>query len=208
MRIKKKDVDYFEYFCTSARIAAEAAKELDNIIRSYSRDSFKAGSDRIHELEHAADANRHKMIEALAKEFIPPIEREDIMSLSHQLDNVVDAIDDVALSMYMFNVESVRPEALMFSELIVRCCEALLDTVAEFRNFKNSKTLKEKVIAVNTLESNGDTLHTESVRKLFAEKTDPTETIVWMKIFDEFEDCLDACEDVVDIIEGVILKNS
>lgn len=207
-RKDKKETDYFEYFRRSAEYASKAATLLDEIFRTYNKDNFRQRVDQMHELEHEADANRHGMIEQLVKEFIPPIEREDIVSLAQELDNVVDAIDDVVLRVYMFDVETIRPEALQFTELIIRCCSALQEAVTEFRNFKSSKTLKEKLIRVNTLESEGDALHSESVRRLFIEHTDPMEILIWMKIFDDCEDCLDACEDAVDIIESVIMANS
>lgn len=207
-RNNKKDTDYFEYFRRSAEYASKAAALLDEIIRTYNKASFREKVDMMHDLEHEADANRHSMIEQLAKEFIPPIEREDIVSLAQELDNVVDSIDDVVQRVYMFDIETIRPEAIQFTELIIRCCSALEEAVTEFRNFKSSKTLKEKLIRVNTLESEGDALHSESVRKLFIEHSDPRETLIWMKIYDGCEDCLDACEDAVDIIESVIMANS
>lgn len=207
-RKDKKETDYFEYFRRSAEYASKAATLLDEIFRTYNKDNFRQRVDQMHELEHEADANRHGMVEQLAKEFIPPIEREDILSLAQEMDNVVDAIDDVVLRVYMFDVNAIRPEALQFTELIIRCCSALQAAVTEFRNFKSSKTLKEKLIKVNTLESEGDALHSESVRRLFIEHSDPMETLIWMKIYDGCEDCLDACEDAVDIIESVIMANS
>lgn len=207
-RIKKKDADYFEYFRVSAENASTAAAFMDKCFRSFEKDSFSARVDEMHEIEHAADANRHEMIERLAKEFLPPIEREDIVALAQELDNVVDAIDDVTQRVFMFNISEIRSEALEFSELIIRCCKALLEAVTEFRNFRSSKTIKQLLITVNTLESDGDTLHSKSIQRLFREETAPLATIAWMNIFDGLEDCLDACEDAVDIIESVIMKNS
>lgn len=207
-KAKKKSTDYFEYFRISAEKAKDAAIFMDKSFRSFDKDSFSDRVDEMHEIEHAADANRHEMIERLAREFLPPIEREDIVALAQELDNVVDAIDDVAQRVHMFNISEIRPEALEFSELIISCCNALLEAVAEFRNFRNSKTIKTLMITVNTLESDGDALHSRSVHSLFSENADPLSTVAWMKIFDGFEDCLDACEDAVDIIESVIMKNS
>lgn len=209
MKNKKKDADYFEYFCISAQYASRAASYLDEILKGFNKEGFqKKQVDEMRDIEHAADANRHEMIERLAKEFIPPIEREDIVSLAQELDNVVDAIDELVQFMYMFDISDIRADALIFSELIIRCCDALLEAVTEFRRFRSSKILKEMLITVNTLESEGDVLYSESVRRLFLEKTDAKTTLVWMRLFDGFENCLDACEDAVDIIESVIMKNS
>lgn len=207
-KIKKKDTDYFEYFRISAEKAKAAAVFLDKSFRGFEKDNFGDRVDEMHEIEHEADANRHEMIERLAKEFLPPIEREDIVALAQELDNVVDAIDDVAQRTHMFNIDCIRDEALEFTELIICCCNALLEAVAEFRNFRHSKTIKNLLITVNTLESDGDALLSKSIQRLFREKTEPLTTIAWMNIFDGLEECLDACEDAVDIIESVIMKNS
>lgn len=205
---KKKDTDYFEHFRMSAEYASSAAEYLDEILKGFNKESFHDQVTEMHAIEHKADANRHEMIEKLAKEFIPPIEREDIVALAQELDNVVDTIDEVVQFLYMFDVSEIRPDALVFSELIIRSCNALLEAVTEFRRFRSSKTLKGKLIAVNTLESEGDALHSESVLKLFKENAEAKMTLIWLKIYDAFEKCLDACEDAVDIIESVIMKNS
>jgi uncharacterized protein Yka (UPF0111/DUF47 family) len=208
MATKKNDIDYFEYFCTSARYAGRAAAYLDEILNGFSKESFPKQVDEMHSIENAADATRHEMIEKLAKEFIPPIEREDIVALSQELDNVVDTLDEVVQYMYMFDVSEIRADALDFSKLIIRCCDALGEAVSEFRRFRKSKTLHDMLITVRTLESDGDALLSQSVRRLFLEEADAKTTMVWMRLFDCFENCLDACEDAVDIIESVVLKNS
>ncbi len=208
MKKNKKDSDYFDFFRISAQYASDAAKFLHEILTSFDKATFPDQTQKLHEIEHAADDNRHEMIARLAKEFIPPIEREDIVALAQELDNVVDMIDECAQCLYMFDVSEIRTEALAFSELMIRCTNALLEATTEFRSFRNSKTLKEKLIAVNTLESEGDVLYTESVRKLFLENADSRTTFVWIKLYDRFESCFDACEDAVDIIESVVMKNS
>ena len=208
MANRKKDTDYFAYFRKSAEFASSAAAYLDDTLKNFDPATSQARFDEMHKIEHEADANRHEMIEQLAKEFIPPIEREDIVALAHELDNVVDTIDEFVQFMYMYNVGTIREDALAFSALIIRCCDALLAAVTEFRSFRKSKTLKEMLIKVNTLESEGDVLHAESVRKLFLEDADAKTTLVWTKLFDALESCLDACEDAVDIIESVVMKNS
>lgn len=208
MRKKKNENDYFDFFRKSAEYAAEAARLLDEILKDFSSGNFQEQFDKMHRIEHAADDNRHEMIKQLSSEFLPPIEREDIVALAQELDNVVDTIDEFVQFMYMFNISEIRSDALVFSELIIRACNALLEAVTEFRNFRKSKTLKEMLISVNTLESKGDALYSESVRKLFLEDADAKTTIVWIKLFDALEECLDACEDAVDIIESVIMKNS
>lgn len=162
----------------------------------------------MHKIENEADLTKHEMTKALTHEFLPPIEREDIVSLSVKLDDVVDAIEDVMRRIYMFDVKEIRPEVLEFTKLIVEASKGLKATLTEFRNFKSSKIIKEQIVAVNTVESKGDYLHTKIYHKLFSDGTDTRDIIIWTNIFDELEDCLDACEEAVDVVELVIMKNS
>lgn len=205
---KTKDTDYFECFAVSAQYAKEAANFLYSCLENFDAEKLGRQVEEMHVLENAADMARHTMTRKLSHEFITPIEREDIVALSHGLDDVVDAIDDILRRIYMYNVREIRPETLKMARLIVDCCSALEIVVKEFADFKKSKTINEKIIAVNTLESTGDGLHYEITRQLFVERADTRTTVIWMTIFDGLENCLDACENVTDIVESVVMKNS
>ena len=205
---RKKGYDYFEYFCASARYACQAAEHLEKSLANFAPEACREKLEVMHHIENAADGFRHDMTQVLSHEFIAPIEREDIIELAQDLDNVVDAIDDVMRRIYMFNVQTIRPEAKQFSALITKCCHALLETIEEFRHFKKSQTIGKHIIEVNTLESDGDTLHAECIRKLFCGNEDALAIVAWMTLFEGFEECLDACEDAVDVIESVIMKNT
>jgi uncharacterized protein Yka (UPF0111/DUF47 family) len=121
---------------------------------------------------------------------------------------VTDSIEDIMRRAYMFDIRELREGVLDFTELLIRCCKALEEAVREFRNFKTSKTIHDQLVAVNTLESAGDKLHAEYMRRLFQENASARTTLTWMTLYDGLENCLDACEDAADIIEGVIMKNS
>jgi uncharacterized protein len=110
--------------------------------------------------------------------------------------------------MGMFNVRSLRPEIAEFCDLAVDCALALGELVTEFRHFKKSGKIQEKLIRINTLESLGDSLHYRAVQRLFIEDGGALETMIWKEIFDDFEGYYDECEDVGDVIKNVVLKNS
>ena len=158
--------------------------------------------------EHTADIAKHDMMQELSKAFITPLEREDIMQLIQYIDNVTDAIEDVLIRTYMFNVAAIREEALEFADVIVRCCEVLKDTLKEFRHFRKSDSIYENIVEINRLEEEGDALYTRAGRKLYLSSTDPIELSVWREIFDRMEKCCDACEHVANDVESVMLKNS
>ena len=144
----------------------------------------------------------------LLHEFITPIEREDIVSLADSIDSVTDAIEDVLIRLYIFNIKGLRLESLAFADVILNCCNALKNAVDEMKNYKRSTTIKSLIIEVNRLEEEGDKLYITAVRDLFLNSKDTIEIVSWREAFEHFEKCCDACEDVADIIETVIMKNS
>ena len=172
------------------------------------RDQLAAVLDELHRIEHDADKKKHEMMAVLVKAFITPIEREDIILLSQSIDEVTDKIEDVLIRIYINNVQQIRPEALAFIKVIIRCCEALKEVMEEFADFRKSKTLHGLIIEINALEEEGDRLFIESMRRLHAEVTDPIEIIAWREIYVYLEKCCDACEHVADVVESVIMKNT
>lgn len=205
---KRKSFDYFDYFCTSADYICSAAQCLHDALTNYDRENFGSRITSMHEIENMADEAKHEMTAQLSREFIPPIDQEDIVALSDELDNVVDALDDIMRRIYMYDVHEIRPEALEISDLIVRCCRELKELVAEFRNFKSSKIIVPKIVMVNTLETDGDALHAKAMRNIFTSGISDRALFIWASLFDELEDCLDACEHASDVIEHVIMKNT
>ncbi len=205
---RKRDMDYFDGFVSLVNYSCEAAAFLENIVEHYDPGCLNEKMKEIHAIEHQADIEKHLMMQKLAKEFITPIEREDIMSMAHEIDNVTDAIEDVVMQMYMFNIRSIRKEAEAMTRIIINCCDALRSALKEFHNFRKSESIHKLIIEVNRLEEEGDRTYTEAVRQLYQEKTDVLEIMGWTKIFGCMEKCCDVCENVSDVIESVIMKNS
>jgi len=205
---RKRDMDYFDGFVSLVNYSCEAAAFLENIVEHYDPGCLNEKMKEVHAIEHQADIEKHLMMQKLAKEFITPIEREDIMSMAHEIDNVTDAIEDVVMQMYMFNIRSIRKEAEAMTRIIINCCDALRSALKEFHNFRRSENIHKLIIEVNRLEEEGDRTYTEAVRQLYQEKTDVLEIMGWTKIFGCMEKCCDVCENVSDVIESVIMKNS
>ena len=112
------------------------------------------------------------------------------------------------MGVYMYNILSIRPEAIDFVDVIVQCCNGLKKTMEDFQNFRKSTTLHDSVVEINRLEEVGDRLYTEAVRNLYVNCKDPVEILAWTKIFDRMESCCDACEHVANVVESVMMKNS
>lgn len=206
--MRNKGFDYFQHFVDCSQLALEAARYLQTILTEFDPSMVRKNMEDMHRIENDADMKKHEMLKKLAHEFMTPIEREDIVELAQQMDNVVDAIEDVALHLYMFDVHSIREDTAPIAALIVKCCEALVEMMREFHNFRKSRTIKDRIIEINTIESDGDRMHAANMRALFTDGADMREVTTWMVMYERLEDCLDACEDAADIIEGVIMKNT
>lgn len=198
--------NYFDGFIKMSEKARECADYLSNSMNSYDKNTLEKQTEEIHDIEHRSDLIKHEIIANLVKEFLPPIEREDITNIIHYLDNVVDNIEDILVKMYILNLDSVTDEALEFSKLIVSCVDMLAKCVEEFPNYKKSKKLKELIVEVNSIEEEGDKLYIKTMRDLY--KNDNIDYIIrWSKIYGLMEKCLDSCETVADELEVVMLKN-
>ena len=206
--MKKKDYDYFQAFTQAVDYSCQAAEILKNTLTYFDTDKLNDRLKDVHGVEHAADLGKHEMMSELARAFITPIEREDILELMQELDDVTDDIEDVLIRTYIFHILSIREDALRFADIISRCCGEMLKMMKEFRDFRKSKTIHEMIVTINDLEEEGDHLYTEAVRRLFMHSKDPIELMVWREIFDRMEKCCDACEHVANIVESIIMKNS
>ena len=186
----------------------QAAKMLEENLANFDVKQLSDNLSKLHQIEHDADKKKHEMMAVLVKAFITPIEREDIILLSQSIDEVTDKIEDFQIRIYINNVQSIRPEAIQFTKVIIRCCRVHKQIMEEFANFKKSKTLHGLIIEINALEEEGDRLFIDSMRKLHTEVTDPLEIIAWREIYNFLEKCCDACEHVADAVESVIMKNT
>ena len=205
---KKQDAYYFNTFTACLEDACRAAELLDKTMREFDAARLRERLDEMHAVEHAADDKKHELLNVLAKAFITPIEREDIMLLSQNIDEITDKIEDVLLRVYCNNVQTIRPEALELSDVVIRVCQEAKLMAEEFADFKHSKALREHIIRINTLEEEADQLYIGSMRTLHTTCSDPIEIIVWREIFFYLEMCVDACEHVADTVESVVMKNS
>lgn len=205
---RKNDLYYYNVLSEGVDYCVQAADMLYQTLQNYQLDQMEQRIQDMHAIEHAADLAKHVMMSRLVKEFITPIEREDIIELAQTIDDVTDCIEDVVLRLYMFHTPAIRKEALEFSSVIVSCCKAMKNMMDEFHNFNKSNTIHQMIIDINHLEEDGDKLYTDAIHTLYVNSKDPIEIITWTEIFDHFERCCDKCEDVANVVESIIMKNS
>ena len=203
---KKNDAFYFDSFASAAELACKAAQKLDEIMRHFDPATIEEAVAEMHEIEQEADEIVHTVNDALITAFITPIEREDIATLSNSIDVVIDRIEGVLHRIYF--IQEMRPDALMMSAKVMRATEQMHDLVLELPQFKRSKSLREHVVTVNTIESECDDIYIAAMRGLHTADLDPLTVISWRDVYTFLEYCADSCEFVADTVESIVMKNS
>lgn len=201
-----KEVDYFNLFILAADKACQASELLKDLVENYSDLDTKI--KKISGVEGEADLLHHDLLRALNRAFITPIEREDIYNMAKQLDDLIDSIEDIAIRFKMYHITVIRPEAVQFVNLISSACYKIKEAMVEFKNFRKSKELNHYIVEINHLEEQGDVLYQDSMHRLFMDNNDAIDILKWRLMFEIMEDCCDVCEDVADVMEAVITKNS
>lgn len=204
----KKENNYFEMIEELAALSLEAAQSLNHALRNFNVSELSERKEILHKIEHNADLKKHDMIKKLSREFITPIEREDIMNLGEEIDNVTDGIEEVIGNIYMYNISKLMPESVVLSDIVLRCCSTLKDIAVEFKNFRKSATINKLIIEINALEEEGGRVFTDAMRRLYTENDNALKIIIWKDIFESLENCCDSCEHAADVIERVIMKNT
>lgn len=204
----KGDKFYFENFAASTALSKRAAAYLVECLENYDPAKIQQMLDRMHSIENSADEKKHEMNATLAKAFVTPVDREDLDMLSHRLDDVTDKIEEILQKFFIYNIQTIKPAAIVFAKHLVGACELLCELMGEFENFKKSKKIRELIVKINDVEEDCDRLYLSSVRELTANPTDALQTIFWHQIYDCLESCADACEHVSDCVETVIMKNT
>lgn len=205
---KKKGYDYFSTLVKMSQLALEEARLLKQIVENYDPDKLDENRQKMHAIEHDCDTLKHELSTELVKDFLPPIDREDLFLLAHVTDDLTDSVESVVVFFYMANLKAMRPDTVELCDLVVKCCESVVEMLEEFKNFKKSTLLKGLVVKLNDLEEQGDRLYIQAVRKLSTEDISTRDVIEWRDVYRNFENCFDAAETVADNIESATMKNS
>jgi uncharacterized protein Yka (UPF0111/DUF47 family) len=204
---RKQEINYFDVLIAAAEYSQQTAVKVNDLLVDYT--DVHAKAEAIHDLEHSADHECHRLCKALNVAFITPIDREDIYDLIKSIDDITDLLEDVSNRFDMFNISTVRPEARTLTRLMEKATSQMLELIRAFKNYKKNKDqIHELVMSVNTIEEEGDRLYREYIKQLFKNEKDVLEIIKWKDVFDDMENVLDACEDVADIVEGVVMKHN
>ena len=204
MRFLPKEEKFFAQFHNQTRAIAQAATILAEGV-TQGNSQLKLMAPRIEQLEEEADEILHEVFTRLNETFITPFDPEDIHSLCSQLDDVMDGLEDVAHRIVSYRIDPIPQPVQEVCQLIQACSVELSKAVEALENMPN---IQGHCIEINRIEGQIDTLVRQAIVDLFDNETNPVQVIKLKEIYDYLESTADACEDVADVLQGIVVKNS
>lgn len=201
---KKKEHIFFDLFCEQMQKIVTAGETFYDITRNFSELEEKAHT--LIWIESDCDKETHKITEVLNATLITPFDREDIYTITKNLDRIVDVLEKTANYFVIFDIKELRSSACRMAESILQSIRELDVMFQNLKDFKKTDRVLKQIIEVNRLENEGDSLYRQAIRDLFREEKDPVEIIKWQQIYDRLEKALDTCETIADTVEGVVMK--
>ncbi len=204
-RMFPKETDFFSMFAQAGENLKVGATLLVELMENL--DKSEDLSKQIYEIEQQGDMLTHEIMRKLNQTFLTPIDREDIHALVSRLDDVLDLIWTCADRAFLFKLKDTRPRAVELSKILLSTTDIIMKAVSALKDKKYSY-IQEYNIEINRLENNADTVFRAALAKLFDDEKDPVQIIKWKDIFEQLEDATDACEDVANILESIVLKHA
>ena len=202
IRLVPKEEKFFEDFIALADRIVSGATLLERMLSS-DPPAWDTAL-QIKQIEQECDSLTHQIIQRLNRTFVTPIDREDIHALATSLDDVMDAIDAAANVVRRFRIASLRYGA---RELASLCWQSTMQVRVAVEALDKRKGVHERAVEINRLENAADDVHDEALRRLFDEEKNALTVIKWKEMFDLLEEATDRCEDVANVLEGVVVKH-
>ncbi len=206
MRLFPREESFLPQFRKAADVLVEAAKALEELSASF--DDIEVKVARIKHLEHEGDQVAHQTFGLLSATWITPIDREDIYALVKALDDVLDEIDAVAARILLYKIGKPSPEMRAATALISQSAVAIQRAVPMLDDLKQSPAILAACVEINRLENEADSLFRISIGNLFENEKDPIRLMKWKEIYEKLENTTDRCEDVANVLEQIVIKNS
>jgi predicted phosphate transport protein (TIGR00153 family) len=197
-----RQAHFFDEFVALSQQIQVGARTLKQMLSSTPPDMAQA--DAIKDIEHICDGKTRAIIDRLNRTFVTPLDREDIHALAISLDDVMDAIDAAAAVVRLYKIQKVRPGARRLAEIVIESMDRITEALGAL---EKRNGILELAARVNQLEREADRVHQDSIVELFDQETDPIAVIKWKEILDFLEAATDRCEDVGNLIEGVVVKH-
>lgn len=208
-RLMPREGRFFALFDDHAKLVVDGALALANVLRRYDSETDRAeGIKLIDDAEHSADRVTHETVQLLHTTFITPFDRDDIHRLISRMDDVLDLIQDAGQSLVLYDIQTVTPEATQLAELLLQCVERVQSVVKLMASMADAKTILEICEEIDQLESDADKVMRSAISRLFREETDVRQVIKLKAVYEALETATDKCQDVANVIEGVVLENA
>ena len=205
-KLLPKKSEFFGLFSRHAALGVEGALLLEALFADLR--SVEEQSRRIRDVEHQADTICQQTMELLHSSFITPMERGNIHDLSSRLDDIMDHIEATSQKLWLYEITVATPEAPEMSQLLVRATQALQKAVDALSDLRDPGRIRALCNEVKAVEKENDRLLRRATARLFKEEQDPKMLIKWKEIYENIEDAVDRCEDVANVVEGVVLENA
>jgi predicted phosphate transport protein (TIGR00153 family) len=205
-RLMPTEGKFFELFIQHADLCVKGGKEMVSLMTTF--DDLENRVHAIESLEKQADKVTHITLEMLHKTFITPLDRDDIHKLITRMDDILDLMEDAAQTVSLYDIKQITPEAKRLAELCLACCEKVRGCVGLLHNMDNAREILGICAEIDRLESDADHVMRAAMSKLFREEPDVRNLIKLKAIYEILESVTDRCEDVANIIEGIIVENA
>jgi predicted phosphate transport protein (TIGR00153 family) len=204
-RLLPREGRFFDFFNEHAGHAVLAAAELKALLADLSE--LEARRRNIERHEKQADQITHHTMQLLHQTFITPLDRDEIHQLITTMDDVLDLMEDIAQCLFLYDVRAVTPEAQRLADICVACTEKVRDAVAKLESMDNADAILKLCAEIDRLEADADYVMRSAMAKLFREEPDAKEIIKQKEIYQLLESVTDKCEDIANLIEGIVLEN-
>jgi uncharacterized protein len=206
MRLLPHDASFFTHFEAQGKKTVEGCRALQLMITDPT--GLEAKAERVKRIEHECDDITHAVVEALHKTFITPLDRNDIYRLITKMDDIMDLVEAVSDRLALYDIPQMTKEAGDLVATLVASAEHVLIAVSGIRELSKPSGILQACVEINRLENVADQQLRGALARLFREEKDPISVIKWKEIYETLEAATDRCEDVANIIEGVVLENS
>jgi len=206
MRLFPKQENFFDYFEELANKIEEGGRLFLEMTENHDYSESKVA--KLKEIEHEADIITHRTYEKMHTTFLTPIDREDIYALVNKMDSIMDVIEATAIRIHLYKVKKNDDQIIKQAKILNEAITKVKGIIHAMRNMKNSKMILDGCVEINTLENAGDVVLRTIMANLFENEKDAIELIKWKDIFQLLEEGIDVCEDVSNIVEGIVLKHA
>lgn len=203
LRLMPREERFFDLFVKDAENVTAAAEMLQRMLEHYDEREVLAG--RLRDAEHEGDQITHDIGHRLEQTFVTPFDREDIHALITGLDDVLDLVEEVGDTFGLYAITEPTPAARQQAGIVVQQCHQLTQALHHLHGFKD---LEKFWIEIHRLENEGDVIVRRAIADLFRNGQEPMEVIKWKDLYALLEETIDACEDVANVIERIVVKHA